>query len=168
MLVVVADSGPIISLARINQLLLFQKVFKRIIVSDGVFHELVVRGKGKAGATEIAHAHQTGWLSVENMPDSIAVTELATHGISRADAESIMLAEHKQADFLLLDERRARKAARAILTKTNLLGIGGFLVYAKMNGYIPEVASLLDRLRTENIWISESVYREILETAGEG
>jgi len=78
-----------------------------------------------------------------------------------------VLAEQKRADFLLLDEKLARDAARTVLTKTNLLGIGGFLVYAKVSGRIPEVADMLDRLRAENIWISELVYREILEAAGE-
>ncbi|MBI2050540.1 MAG: hypothetical protein HYT31_01925 [Parcubacteria group bacterium] len=167
MVVVVADSGPIISLARINQLSLLQDVFTHITVSGGVFNELVVRGKGKTGATEIAHAHKTGWLVVESIPDSAAIPELATFGISRADAESIILAERKKADFLLLDEKLEREAARAVLTKTRLLGLGGFLVYAKTAGHIPEVASMLARLRAENVWIGESVRREILEAAGE-
>lgn len=111
-------------------------------------------------------AQKAGWLIVEKI-SSKQIVGLIKYGISTPDAESIILAEQKKADFLLIDERAAREVAKSRLTKTKITGVGGFLAYAKTKGYIPQVKTLLDQMKERGIWISESVYKEILKTAGE-
>lgn len=163
-MIVIADSSPIISLLKIEQLNLLYLVFKEVIISQGVYDELVV--VDKIGVAEIKKAQKAGWLIVEKI-SSKQIVGLIKYGISTPDGESIILAKQKKADFLLIDERAAREVAKSRLTKTKIMGVGGFLAYVKTKGYIPQVKTLLDQMKERGIWISESVYKEILKTAGE-
>lgn len=47
---IVADSGPIIVFARIGHLDLLQQVVSELVIPDAVYEDLVIKGKGRAGA----------------------------------------------------------------------------------------------------------------------
>ncbi|MFQ5421377.1 MAG: DUF3368 domain-containing protein [Anaerolineae bacterium] len=69
-------------------------------------------------------------------------------------------------DFLLVDERKARRVAdRFGLKFTGLMGV---LVESKQAGQITAVKPLIDRLRHEaNFWISDDLYHYVLAAANE-
>ena len=48
--VAIPDSGPLIALARINQLELLPQLFSKVIVPPYVWTEVTVKGKGMPGA----------------------------------------------------------------------------------------------------------------------
>lgn len=50
----VADSGPLICLARINQLELLPRLFSKIFVPPEVWNEITVKGQGHPGAYEVS------------------------------------------------------------------------------------------------------------------
>lgn len=54
-MILVSDSGPIITLARASKLHLLQDLFSQVLIPNGVYEELVLKGKGKAGAEEVRH-----------------------------------------------------------------------------------------------------------------
>jgi uncharacterized protein len=56
--IVVSNSSPLISLARIGQLYLLASFYKRILVPAEVHHEVTVDGRGLPGAEEVRNA---GW-----------------------------------------------------------------------------------------------------------
>lgn len=59
--------------------------------------------------------------------------------------------------------------ARHIAKKLQLRHIGtlGILLAARKRGYIPALRPLLQSLRAQGFWMSESVERAVLEQAGE-
>lgn len=52
-MILVSDSGPIITLARASKLHLLQDLFSQVLIPNGVYEELVLKGKGRAGAEEV-------------------------------------------------------------------------------------------------------------------
>ena len=71
--VAIADSGPLISLARINPLELLPRLFTSIIVPLEVWNEVTVKGQGHAGAHEVS---QVTWMDIRT-PDPQLVKPLS-------------------------------------------------------------------------------------------
>ena len=69
----IADSGPLICLARINQLELLPGLFAKILVPPEVWDEVTVRGKDHPGAHEMS---QVTWLTIQ-APDPQLVKPLS-------------------------------------------------------------------------------------------
>lgn len=53
---VVSDASPLISLAKINYLHLLKDLFHKIAISNGVYNEIVIKGKVLPGSKEVATA----------------------------------------------------------------------------------------------------------------
>lgn len=107
--VAVADSGPLICLARINQLELLPRLFSTILVPPEVWNEVTVKGKGHPGADEIS---QVTWVT-QQAPDSQLVRPLSIL-LDPGEAEAIALAQTTAHSILLLDDSRARKVAERL------------------------------------------------------
>src|ERR1022692_4317146 len=63
---IVADSSPLIVLAKLGCFDLLHKLYPRIYISAEVHHEVVVAGAGLPGASEVANAT---WIQVKPLQD---------------------------------------------------------------------------------------------------
>ncbi|MBW2738430.1 MAG: DUF3368 domain-containing protein [Deltaproteobacteria bacterium] len=70
-----------------------------------------------------------------------------------------------QADFLLIDDKRARKVAR--LNNIEIIGSQGVLLFAKQKGLIKKIKPFLDKLRTSDIHINQRLIKKTLLLANE-
>jgi len=52
-MIVVSNSTPLISLAKINRFDLLKAIFSKVHIPQGVYEEVVVEGEGLAGAREV-------------------------------------------------------------------------------------------------------------------
>ena len=105
--VVIADSSCLIGLSKVGQLDLLRQLFSQVLIPKAVYHEVVVRGVNRPGASEVATA---GWIEVCEITDQLALRTLElTLGVG--ESESIILASEKSADFLILDDWKARQIA---------------------------------------------------------
>ncbi len=157
---VVADSTPIIHLARVNQLGLLRACIPALIVPDEVYREVAEKGAGQPGATEVTAGD---WITRQT------VTDLKTfHGIPAdlhaGEREAIALARQLQLP-LLIDERAGRAAAKALgLATVTTLAV---LLDAKQAGHIPLVQPIVDQLRATRFYLRTSEYEAFLNSAGE-
>lgn len=160
-LIVVSDATPLIALAKIGQLSWLPDLFGEVLVPGAVYSEIVVAGAGRSGAAEIQSAT---WLRTEAVVDRTRVNYLLTQ-LDIGEAESIVLAQEKQADWLLIDENKARAIAQRLGLR--MIGTVGLLLLAKQQGKISMIRPLLDALRSQQFHLSQKVYEMMLKQANE-
>lgn len=157
---VVSNSGPLIALARIGYLELLPTMYNTIIIPQGVSHEVTFVST-RPGVVELK---QATWLYCIEVQQREKVQQLRL-SLDQGESEALILAEEQQ-KTLLIDERRGRIVA----AKKNIPYIGtvGMLLDAKQCRYIPALTPLLDALQSAGIHLSQQLYRQAREMAGEG
>lgn len=158
---IVCDSTALIGLAKIGNLELLEKIFGEIFVPNAVFVEVVDRGKGRPGTKEVQDAR---WIRKRTVKDNRTV-EMLVAEMGRGEAEVLVLGKELNADWLILDDERARNSAQS--AEFHIIGLGGILLLAKQLGFIPAVKPLLDQLDSKNFRLSIRVRKEILKKANE-
>ncbi len=139
--VVIADSSCLIGLSKISQLDLLRQLFGQVLIPKAVYHEVVVRGVNRPGASEVAAA---GWIEVCEIKDQLALRTLKlTLGVG--ESEAIILASEKSADFLILDDWKARQIALGL----DLPVVGTFAILSKAaeKGLLADLPMVLESLR---------------------
>ena len=141
-MVVASNTSPIMNLAAVDQLVLLQQLYAKVIIPQAVYEELVIGGE-QPGSAEV----QTfGWIETKSVTDQTLVTALLGE-LDKGESEAIALAKELQAERLLLDERRGRAVAfRFGLRVTGVLGV---LIEAKRKGHLQIVKPVLDALVAE-------------------
>lgn len=158
---IVADASSIISFARANKLDLLKQVVKNLIIPEAVFEEIVIKGSGKPGATEINSAL---WIEVRKIIDRSKLAGLPDK-LGQGEKEAIVLAQELES-FLLVDDPQARREAER--QKIKLIGSPNILQEAKNQNLVPNVREVLDDLIRGGFRIADKVYRDILKQAKEG
>jgi predicted nucleic acid-binding protein len=158
----VADSSPLVGLAKGGCFDLLQRLFDELLVPGVVEREVVVEGRGRPGSSELSAALGI-WIAQEE-PLEATVQSLPTR-LDEGERQVIALALDQGADFVLIDDRKARSVARAhglpYLTTADLV------LLMKQRGLVPAVKPVLDRMQREGFVVSPRKYRQVLRSAGE-
>ncbi|MFZ2071957.1 MAG: DUF3368 domain-containing protein [Halobacteriota archaeon] len=154
-MIIVSNAEPLIALARIGKLDLLTQ-FKRIHISNEVYEQVVVKGEGKPGSTEVKNSD---WFITKGVKNKLAVESL-TIELEKGEAETIILALELNAELVLIDESIARDIAKS--RGLEVIGTVGILADAYENGLIKDLKKSLDDLRSKRVWISEKVYNRAL------
>ena len=161
-MIVISDTSPVINLAAAGQLDLLKKLYGKVIIAQAVYDEIVVTGAGQAGAKEVESAN---WIEVKEVANHTLIASLQLE-LDKGESESIALALESNADLLLLDERKGRAIASRLGLK--FIGLLGVLVEAKQKGHISAVKPVVDDIIAKaGFWISQELYKRVLESAHE-
>jgi hypothetical protein len=148
---VLCDSSSLIALEQIGRLGLLQSLFEELLITPAVAKEV-------SGSVRLF-----SWLLVTEPP------ELASRVLQRTlgpgESETIALAVEMRPDFVILDDKAARRVATGL--GLPVIGTVGILLKAREKGLIPALRPLLDRLREASFHISPSLLRAALLAAGE-
>jgi predicted nucleic acid-binding protein len=158
--IIIADSSPLIGLARIGQLGLLPQLANQIIVPRTVHAEVTAARVAAPGAAEVAA--QT-WLQVRDADPAVVAPLLILVG--KGEAEAIALAQRNPSALLLIDDRRARKLAERLGLPR--MGSVALLGRAKREGLIPKLKPALDALVANGIFIRQELIAAALKEAGE-
>jgi predicted nucleic acid-binding protein len=156
----VADSGPLIVLARIGRTDLLGCVADRILVPQPVAAECT-RDLALPGAKTLSGLLESLPFQVESVqPPDFRFPE----SLGAGERAALALADEKSAG-LLMDDLGARRFA----TQRGLavLGVPGLLLLAKQKGAIPWVRPLLESLNEQKYFLSPGLRAEVLRRAGE-
>jgi uncharacterized protein len=142
--IVVSDSSPLISLARIDRLNLLASFYERILIPLEVHHEVTVDGWGLPGAKAVQSA---GWIEVAPLRTPVDLClEAACQGLGAGERNAILLARSLPADLILLDEWKARRIAREAGLAT--VGCLGVLEAGARRGFVSDLRqTYIDLLR---------------------
>jgi uncharacterized protein len=138
MTLVVADAGPLIHLGAAGKLhLLWDLYGDDIIIPPAVYHEVVVRGRGKPGAAEVAAAIRAGHIRVVAVQGraALAVT-LQGAGLGQGEAEAIALAVQERASRLCIIERRGYRISQQYSPRHTTINLLEFLDECEAAGTI--------------------------------
>ncbi|HSM81802.1 MAG TPA: DUF3368 domain-containing protein [Nodosilinea sp.] len=118
-----------------GQLNLLRLQFGQIQIPPAVLNELKT-DEARPGSTPIQAAIADGWIQVQPI-NNPTLAQLLTQTLDQGEAEAISLALELKAEWILLDERDGRKAAKSF--DLHVVGVLGILLRAKASG---EISSL--------------------------
>lgn len=131
---VIADSGPIFSLAIIDKLEILNLLFDEIKIPKAVWEEITL-DKTTAFYTKIEAFFKPKTATIKSFNE---LTFVMDYG----ESESIILYKELNADFLLIDDKKARKIAETF--SINCIGTLAILSTAKTKGIIPELKPIFE------------------------
>lgn len=161
---VIADTGPLIGLARIGRLDLLHALYGTVFLPPAVLFELRLED-GRPGASRLREALGQGRLLVENLQPSPDLERLRLL-LDPGEAEAILVGLQSRCRFLLIDVRKGRRVARH--WGLPVVGLGGLLLAAKQKGQVDRLAPVLDDLGRAGYRLSAALVEGILRRAEEG
>ena len=150
---VVVNATPLIALSLINQLELLNQLFDEVIIPDGVYQEVAISGASKPGAVELKNA---SWIQVQSVTPSSTIEPLLL-GLDRGELEVILLAVSIKPDWVIIDEKLARRVAKVM--GLSVKGTVGILLAGFYAGYLSQKETLdsLQELVNNGIRLSPQI-----------
>ena len=105
------------------------------------------------------------WIKTVHLIDVEGVSTYVRSGLDLGEAAVFALAKEHDAQFVIIDELRARQHAARI--GLSFKGTVGVLQEAKEEGLIDLIKPLLTQLRDNGMHLSESLINSALQDAGE-
>jgi predicted nucleic acid-binding protein len=155
--VVISDTSPIISLAVIKQLSLLQEFFGEVYIPLAVWEEL------------LADPEQNNFSDIEDFFTDrvrrISHSNELRLLMDAGESEAIQLYKECKADFLLIDDKRAREIAESLDVKC--IGTLALLLKAKRMGRIRSLRTLFLELLRHKRYFSKKLLNSLLQDSGE-
>jgi predicted nucleic acid-binding protein len=147
---IVSNTGPIIALMIIGKVSILKDMFDEVIIPHEVHQELL-KGKSAKDFASLMRITVYGdetWIKKQKLRTSL---NPALRGmLDVGEASVIQLASEVKTDFVLIDERKARKIARSMYG-LRVVGTARILVEAKRKGIVETVKPLLDEMQAGGI-----------------
>lgn len=156
---VVSNAGPLIALGKLGQLGLLLTLYRHILIPREVYNEVVVNGLrlGADDASAVDFLVRQGHIRVVEviLPSPLPAW---AHSLDAGEIEVIVLGQQQAADWVLIDDDQARKAARQV--GLPLKGTVGLLLAAWRQGHLSLQAFelLIQEIKMRpDLWISEQL-----------
>jgi predicted nucleic acid-binding protein len=157
---IIVNSGPLIALAGVNQLDILPQLYQHITVPLAVADEIRAGGPNQRHA-DLVDTHK--WIHIADVTTPLPTA--LPFFLGKGETEVITLALADPTHLVLIDDYRARRTAEALhITAT---GTAGVLVRAKRERLITAVTPLIQQMRNNGYYISETILAEARRRAGE-
>jgi len=155
---IVSNSSPIVILGKQGMLGLLKKCFKKVIIPESVFDE-VMHEKESPEAIALEKTINEGWMEVENITVSAF---LRTKNLGQGEKDAISLAA-KHRCILLIDDDSAK-------TYSSILGVEAhgtfYLIYlACLKNFINEedAKKIINKMIKDGFYVSTELYLKFLD-----
>jgi predicted nucleic acid-binding protein len=142
---VVSNSSPLIALAKLDKLKLLEQVFGKILIPQLVYKELE-RGCFYQEVTHFKSACDS-FIEVVNVQNH----QTFKRSLDLGECEVLSLALERQADIVLIDDRKAFNEAKELGLKT--ISTLTFLKVAQTKGFIDDYLVLVSELAAKKFFI---------------
>lgn len=162
-MILVADTGPLIGLAKIRQIRLLESLAGAVLIPPAVRRELLSHRGFEAPLLEKAVEER---LQIEPPGEPPQEVEKATSNLDEGERAAIVLAYAvKREAVLLMDDQAGRRVAQQL--NVPVTGLIGVLLRSKESGEIEEVTSHLEAVRQQGYWLSDEIVATARRMAGE-
>ena len=155
-MILIADSSALVALSIVDRLDILEQLFGEVYIPRAVYDE--VSKENKAESYKLANYCKDRVLDIQSSAN-FNIT------LGQGESEAIVLYSEQKADFLLCDDKKAKKFAQSFGLR--VIGSLGILLKAKESELISEIAPLIEILRDSQIFIDEKTYALVLRMAGE-
>ena len=150
-MIVIADSSPLIVLAKLDCFELLNKLYARLHISVEVYDEVVVAGAGLPGARQVA---SSAWIEVTPIQNQSALMAAQTKfGLGLGELSTIVLGKEIHADAVILDDFKARELAKT--EGLQIRGTVGVLETLYRQGHLVDLRALFS-----NSWCMRFILTE--------
>jgi predicted nucleic acid-binding protein len=147
---IISDTSCFIILTNISELELLHRVYGQIITTLDI-------------ATEYGETLPE-WIEIVTVKDKYR-QQLLEMQIDRGESSAIALALETPDSTIILDDYKARKIADQLgLIFTGTIGV---IIKAKLNGIIPSIKPLLEKIKQTDFRLSPDIELQALKEAGE-
>lgn len=154
----VADTSPLLALARLDLLHVLPRLFERTLIPPAVFSEAAERRPDAPGADAVRRAVADGLLHLAEPGGTTSQLSLPDW-LGPGESEAILLALEVRADWLVLDDRGARRYASDL--GPAVIGTVRVLEVAPDAGLIPRLLPLVEQLRASGFRIGDDLLEVI-------
>lgn len=155
-MILIADSSALVALAIVDKLEILDKLFGQVLIPLAVYDEITIENREES--KKLLN------YSKDRVKDiSSKINFNITLG--KGESESIILYKEENADFLLCDDKKAKKFAQSF--GMNVVGSLGILLKAKDKRLIGEIRPLITILKSSKVFIDDKIYHIVLEMAVE-
>lgn len=157
----VADTGPLIALAKVDRLELLEQLFGQVTIAPSVYRELLAKVGPEADRLDRALAT---FIRVSGDPMPTPEVMVATERLDRGERDTVALAVTMGLP-LLMDDQLGRRAGRQL--GVGVIGVAGLVLQGKRRGLVQQVGPILEELRSRGYWLSEELVVVVARLAGE-
>lgn len=158
-MILVADSSALIALAVCDSLNLLDLLFTDVKVPRAVFIEVTRKSKKEA---DILYKYLENKIVDIKIDQNIIIKDGT---LELGELEAMTLYKQLNANWLLIDDRRARKIAE--VNQIRVIGSLGVLLLSKEEGHISNIKSKIEILKNSDIFFSEDLLQKFLNLAKE-
>ncbi len=159
--IIVADTGPLIALAKINHLHLLSQLYQRIKIPETVLLEASTNTHWRDSQQIDCFAKEHTQVCSDLTTDKVRAL---LQRLDSGESQAIAWADSLQCP-VLLDERRGRIVARQM--QIDIIGTVGLLLTAKQENLIPTIGCLLTLMTENGYRIAPALIQQALLLAGE-
>jgi hypothetical protein len=160
--IVVCNSSPLITLARVGQFDLLRQLFGQIHLADEVWQEVVGRGAGRPAAETVRTAQ---WIERHPAAPAGEILQLRSqHALGTGELATVRLARALRADLAIIDERAARRLAQT--HGLVVMGCVGILETGFRRGLVPDLRWSYQELLAQGIRIDRQLLDQSLAACG--
>ena len=152
---IIGDSSALVALSIMDRLDLLESVFEKIYVPQAVYDEVAVSDKPHSAKLKV-------FLTGKVVDVELSISKI---GLGSGELEAISLYKNTGADFLLVDDKRAKSFAK--LNGINVIGSLGVMVLAKELGKVKSIKDDLKKLLKSNVFVSKNLIERVLISVGE-
>jgi uncharacterized protein len=155
---VIVNTSPLLYLYQVGYLDLLQQMYGLAITPNAVLEELKI---GKKQGINVPNISEIPWIQIQYV-NKLAIFPTVID-LGKGEAEVIALGIINPESLLILDDQLGRKIAKFYQLKyTGTLGI---LIKAKKLGYLTNIAPVIEKLKSQGMWLTDKIIKEILTLA---
>jgi predicted nucleic acid-binding protein len=156
----IADSSPLILLARIGKIDLLPALAGKVFVPESVLLELRAGSHRDSAASVVEQAP-----GIEIVPDLPIPATVHAWDLDPGESQVLAHALARQGSWAVLDDRAGRRCAASLGIAT--IGSLGTVLRARKVGLIPLARPLVEALRAQGLFLGDGILNAALAEVGE-